>query len=105
MGRYNTPANTPYNAPRTLYAGGGGGAAPGYVAGPGGYGTGPGGPRYAAPVAPGRLPLHPEDREKDMNAMRCRSCGAFGHLMRYCPTVVCFCCYASGHMASVCPFA
>jgi hypothetical protein len=47
--------------------------------------------------------VHPDDAAKDMSSMRCRACGQFGHVMRYCPVVLCFTCRQPGHMASVCP--
>ncbi len=50
-----------------------------------------------------QLAVHPEDATKNMRSMRCRACGQFGHLMRYCPMVLCFTCRQPGHMASVCP--
>jgi hypothetical protein len=73
-------------------------SASGGGSGGGGSGGGGGGPPGSRPL------LHPEDRDKDMGVMRCRNCGEFGHMMRYCPGVVCFTCHTPGHMASVCPF-
>lgn len=47
--------------------------------------------------------LHAEDMNKDMRTMRCRNCGDYGHIMRYCPALTCYHCGTPGHMASVCP--
>lgn len=62
---------------------------------PGGLVVAP--PPSGRPVAP---ILHPEDEGKEMMMMRCRHCGQYGHIQRYCPSVDCYHCGSNGHMAS-----
>lgn len=40
-----------------------------------------------------------------VNHVKCRHCSRVGHMMKHCPSIVCFQCHSTGHMSSVCPLA